>query len=136
MKTHLYHAVLFAAVIGFSSAAVWGQTLKANIPFRFQTSNADMPPGEYSVSETQPGSSVIVLHNRDTRKSDMILANARIGAPSDSRPRLVFRCSENRCALAEIWGATSGGGVKFPQAKPRDLDRLAVVYFERKSAGK
>ncbi|HMC62238.1 MAG TPA: hypothetical protein VKJ01_23790, partial [Candidatus Solibacter sp.] len=83
-------------------------------------------------------SPVIVLYNRDTHKSDLIMARSRIEAPSDTRPRLVFTCSENRCALAQIWGATAGGGVQVGprQTKPRDPERLAVVYFEPAPAGK
>jgi hypothetical protein len=138
MKTHLYQAVLLAGVIGFGAPAARGQALKVNIPFRFQTSNAEMGPGEYSVNQLTSGSPVIVLYNRDTHKSDMIMARSRIEAPSNTRPRLVFNCSENRCALAEIWGATAGGGVQvWPrQTKPRDPERLAVVYFEPAPAGK
>jgi hypothetical protein len=137
MKTQLYHAVLLAGVIGFGAVAAQGQTLQANVPFSFRTSNAEMPPGEYTVSQ-QSGGAVIVLYNRDTHKGDMILVSSRIGAPSDARPRLVFSCLENRCALNQIWGATSGGGVQVgpPRNKPRDLERLAVVYFDRKPAGK
>jgi hypothetical protein len=137
MKTHLYHAALLAGVIGFGAVAAQGQTLKANVPFSFQTSNAEMAPGEYTVSQ-QFGGAVLLLYNQDTHKGDMILVSSRIGAPSDTRPRLVFSCSENRCALNQIWGATSGGGVQVqqPRNKPRDLERLAVVYFKPKPAGK
>ena len=132
MNTHLCQAVLLAGVISFGAATGRGQSLKATVPFSFQTANAEMPPGKYSVHQFSSGSPVIVLNNWAAHKSDMIMTTGRIGNSSDARPRMVFQCSEGHCTLAEIWGATSGGGVRLSPAplKPRDRERLAVVYFE------
>jgi hypothetical protein len=138
MKTHLYHAVVLAGVIGFGAAPGRGQTLIANIPFAFQTSNAEMPPGEYSVRRLQLGSPAIVLDNRDVHKSDIILTLPLSGVSSNTRPRMIFQCSENHCALAEIWGVTSGGGVQLwePRVKGKEREHLAVLYLQGKPAGK
>ena len=138
MKTHLYHAFLLAGVIAFGATPGRGQALKVNVPFPFQTTNAEMPAGEYSVSRIQSGTPVIVLNNWDTHKTDMILAAPKTGEASDTRPRMVFQCSGNHCVLAEVWGITSGGGVQLsqPRGKSRDHERLAVVYFPSQQAGK
>ena len=138
MKTHLYQAVLLAGMIGFSAAPGRGQMLTANIPFDFQTSNAKMPPGEYSVRQLQSGSPAIVLNNWDTHKSDIVLATPMTGKSSDNRPRLIFNCLDNRCALAEIWGATSSGGAQLlpSRSKKKDRDHLAVVFLKSEAAGK
>jgi hypothetical protein len=137
MKTHLYHAVLLAGVIVLGAAPGRAQTLEANVPFAFQTSNAKMPPGVYSVRPLQSGSPAIVLNNWDAHKSDIILTVPVGGLSSDTRPRLIFQCLENHCALAEIWGVTSGGGVQLlePRAKSKNRERLAVVYLQGKPAG-
>jgi hypothetical protein len=138
MKTHLYHAALLAGVVVSGAATGRAQTLQVNIPFAFQTSNAEMPPGKYSVRRLQTGSPAILLNNWDTHKSDIVLTSPLGGASSDTRPRMIFQCWENHCTLAEIWGVTSGGGVQSltPRLKDKDRERLAVVYFDPKQARK
>jgi hypothetical protein len=135
MKTHLYRPILLPGIIGLIAVSGWGQqTIKANVPFPFQITHTEMPAGEYSVRQLQSGSPVLIFNNWEAHKTVMTLSSGRLGASSDTRPRLVFHCEDDRCSLAEIWGAAPGGGVQLP-APPvnrQERDRLAVVYSETK----
>ena len=138
MKTQLKFAILLASAIGFAGAAASAQTLKAEIPFRFQTSNTLMPPGSYTVSRLSANAPVITLSNWQARKSVIVMASGKLGTPYDGRPRLTFRCAGENCALSEIWGATGNFGFQAPPShlNPRDQDRLSVVYLERAQSPK
>ena len=138
MKTNLYRALLLTGMIGFTAAAGLAQSLSVNVPFRFHTANAEMPAGEYTVHEISGSANpILVLRNWDAGKSVLVSAVGRIESLSDTTARLVFRCQDNRCALSEIWGATSSSGVRVTNPpSSRDREHLSVVYFDRKPAAR
>ena len=136
MKTHLYRSILLAAGLMAAAAVGSAQTLNATIPFNFQSGASQMPAGDYVVRQLLPGSGIIVMSNWAAKKSIAVMASNRIGSVHPGDPRLIFRCTDNRCALSEVWGAMpDGDGVRVPGPKltPRDRERLSVVYLERKS---
>jgi hypothetical protein len=137
MKTHLYRPILLAGGILLLAVAGSGQTVTAKVPFGFQITNSEMPPGEYSVSQLHSGSPVVRFNNQDAHKSVMVLGRP-LDPSSDKRPRLVFHCVESRCSLAEIWGATAAAGVRLsePRVTVQEADRVAVIYMVPKKAGK
>jgi hypothetical protein len=139
MNKHLYRASLLAGILGFGAIAVSAQTsLRATVPFSFQLSHSQMPPGDYTVQQLSPGSPMIVFRNWRASKGAIVMASGPIGDSHDDRPRLVFRCAESHCALSEVWGAFPEGGVRVtpPRLNPRDREQLSVVYLERKKAEK
>jgi hypothetical protein len=139
MNKHLSRASLLAGILSFGAIAVSAQTsLRATVPFSFQLPHAQMPPGDYTVQQLSSGSPMIVFRNWRASKAAIVMASGTIGNSRDGRPRLVFRCAENHCALSEVWGALPEGGVKVlaPRLNPRDQEQLSVVYLERKQAEK
>ena len=134
MKTHWNCAILAATLMSFGAAVGSAQTITANIPFGFHITNTEMPAGLYSVKQLGNGSPVLLLNNWRAGKSAMVVASP-VSASGDTRPRLIFLCGEY-CTLTEVWGATSYAGVQVPsQRKPRNGERLTVVYFGRNGAG-
>jgi hypothetical protein len=135
MKTQLYRAILLAGALGFGAAAGSAQTFRATVPFGFQLPNTQMPAGEYTVRQLSPGTPILVISNFQARKSAMVAATVPIGTPNHGDPRLVFRCAESKCALAEVWGASSYPGLRLSEPH-HDQERMSVVYFERKTGDK
>jgi len=137
MKIYLNCAILAAVLMSFCAAAGWGETISANVPFGFHVNNKELPAGEYSVKQLQPGSPVLLMSNWQAHKSAMVLAYP-FSAPAGSHPRMIFRCGDHGCSLAEVWGATSSAGVRLlpPRPSAKERERLAVVYFQRKGSGK
>jgi hypothetical protein len=137
MKTNLTRTMILAATVVLSAAAVFAQTkLTAKIPFAFGAMTEHMSAGRYEVvsaSSATPG--VLRIRNVATGEA----ANLGIGVPTvpenPKGARLVFKCAGETCAVSEVW-RDDGRGYKFatPRVKPSQLERVAVIYLDRKNA--
>jgi len=137
MKTNLTRTMIVAATVALSAAAVFAQTkLTANIPFAFGAMTAHMSAGRYEIVSAMPSNAgVLQIRNVATGEA----ANLGIGIPTVPEnakgARLVFKCAGEACAVSEVW-RDDGRGYKFatPQVKPSQLERVAVIYLDRKYA--
>jgi hypothetical protein len=140
MRISLSRTILPAAFLAFAAAG-WGQGLVANVPFRFHVTGADLPAGKYLVRQISTGGGpVLQLNNWQANKSVMLLAQAGIIGSAEKRPRLLFRCGEEGCSLAEVWGVkgTAASGLAFskPHAKDQEPERTATVFLDPQRAGR
>ncbi len=136
MNKNLTNSMILTAALACSAAGVFAQTqMTARVPFAFSTMGGNLSAGKYAIvaaSSKCPG----ILRIRDEKSGQQI--NLGIGVPTgrdnSDAPRLVFKCADDKCALAEVW--RDGAGYKFatPRVKPSQIERLAVIYLDRKNA--
>jgi hypothetical protein len=126
---------MFATAALLAAAATGNaQSMKAEIPFKFQAAGANMQPGSYEVAVRYAGSGVptFQIYNSDNRHSILVLPRSvdrpsRVAAKG-SDPVLTFECTEGRCTLARVWdGSTSL--YTFPTPKPGADTRIATVIL-------
>ena len=130
MKTFINRFALLAAgalVLGTTTA--WGQTLKAQIPFAFQTSHKVLAAGEYTVTENRnmSGSNVATLRSVANGKTVFALAMA-VENHATGAPAVTFYCGKDGCRLGSI--RTPQGTVSYSAAPARTASRneeVAVV---------
>jgi hypothetical protein len=121
-------ALLAAATTGSA------QSLKAEIPFKFEANGARMQPGSYQIrmNHNRSGASTLHILNFDDRRSIFAMPRsvdrpARTAA-NGSDAVLSFECTDGRCALARIWdGSTSL--YTFATPKPGAATRLATIVL-------
>lgn len=126
--TTLANFVLASAALLVSSGALSAQTVGiADVPFGFSIPGASMPAGKYTVNTRAVGTNVAQIRSEDTKKSVMVLAATNLSAPiaQEVKPRLVFSCHAEDCALAEIWLGAEGQSVAHRHHAGRE--RLAMI---------
>ena len=139
MKTNLTRTMMLtAAMVTLGAAAAYAETkVVANVPFSFRTNAGQQAPGRYGIVSMNQSAAVMGLRNLETGHLTVIGVGTPVGRYDGvSRSRLVFHCgSESGCALAEVWNG-DGQGKKFstPRLKSAELERIAVVYLDNKSA--
>lgn len=126
---------IFATAALLAAAATGNaQTMKAEIPFAFETSNARMQPGSYQVvlKYGQSGSPTLQIFNADSKRSIFALPQS-IDRPSHTAANgsdvvLSFECTEGHCVLARLWdGSTTR--YSFATPKPGASTHVATVIL-------
>jgi hypothetical protein len=136
MKKNLTRSMIVTAAFAFSAAAVFAQTkLTANVPFAFSTMGTHWSSGRYEiVSAMSSNAGVLWIRNVATgAETNLGIGNAAV-PESTNAPRLVFKCADEKCALAEVW-RDDGRGYKFPtpRLKPSQIEHVAVIHLDRKN---
>jgi len=123
-------AVAMAAVAGEAKA----QSMKVEVPFSFQVSGKTMAPGSYLVStRTNSGIPMFRLLNTDSRTP--VLAMASQTRDQSGPAKLVFRCGEGGCALAQVWTGTAGAyNLNLPKAAPGARAMIEIKAESTKAA--
>jgi hypothetical protein len=132
MKSFTSRLAIFAATAVVFGTMAYGQTtLNADIPFTFQTSNATLPAGHYTISRVAGASvtSILRLYNKDSHRS-VLAASLPIDMfhKADEKPVMVFACAEQICTLRTI--KTSNGTYAYPEAHnktARDHEVVSMV---------
>ena len=105
--------LLVAAVlvgIGFWTGSAEAQTggVRATVPFHFIVGGKTFAAGEYTMVEGRQRVSVVSA--ADGRTVAIALANEVSGQLAGATGRIVFRCYDTRCFLAELWSPTEQNG--------------------------
>jgi hypothetical protein len=129
MKSFTNRLMVFAASAVVLGTMAYGQTMKAEIPFAFQTANATLPAGNYTINRLNTANSTMRIYNTDLNRS-VLVSSLPVDAfhRAEVKPVLVFACSEERCSLREI--KTSNGTYSYPAAHKAARDREAVSLIE------
>lgn len=116
------------ALTGVASLAS-AQQLKSEIPFPFRVSGTLMPAGSYEISESTSNSSPIFrMLNTDVHRPVLVVPNGNIGsATSFTDTKLVFRCGDMGCALAQIWTGQALGAYSVPTPKRVTHDEVSML---------
>ena len=137
MKNKLRRTLLLtAAGFALSAAAAYAQnTVKADIPFAFQTMGGQQTAGQYAIAPVNAAHSVFSLRNLETGHVSLLGFGTGMD-PSGDRAQLVFRCAgESACFLASVsMGDGRAWNYPAPHRKSSEQERIAVVYLDRKQA--
>ena len=115
-----------AAAVAASSASA--QSVKADVPFAFQTGTGTLQPGTYSIHADSNG--VVYWRNLDTNHSAMTKAVSPQDADREWKdtPRVVFECADGRCALLTLYTADGNPALRFHGLKSKTGDtHIAMV---------
>src|SRR5690348_9445222 len=118
MKSLLNKMMLAAAAMAAVAGVASAQGIKAEVPFSFHAAGTVMPAGTYWVSPTSGlnGTAMFRLLNVGEKKPVLVLSRGGVtkGKGLYSDAKLVFRCSDGTCSLAQIWTGTARGAYDFP----------------------
>jgi hypothetical protein len=138
MKTNLTRTLILTAVALSSAAAVSAQgKVAADVPFAFRAAGQEFNAGTYYFSQYgDSGSGMLMLMNQDAGRTKFVTTAAPEDVSRDSSPKLVFRCGdESGCALSAVQLANGRAWkLRVPHLKPSELERIAVIYLDRKQA--
>ena len=133
-NTLMVAAAAMAAVAGAASA----QSMKVEVPFAFRVSGTVMPAGTYQVSTSSAMTSrpTFRLLNTELKRPVLAMPVGELGTGENSRvAKLVFRCGDGACALAQIWTGTGHGAYYLPSPKSSHDDKAMVeIKVERTKA--
>ena len=123
--------MLATAALMVASTAASAQTMKANIPFRFEAAGKMLPAGTYTVS-AQDAQARFQLRNTGTGNSVML--SSSISADPESQWRrqaggiLQFACADT-CELRTVWTNGASPAHKFLPGKSNNGKpvHLAVI---------
>jgi hypothetical protein len=91
--------------------------LHAKIPFSFSVNKSSLPAGQYEVRAINAaGGRALVIDNRDTNVSMIVLTNAVAKSGYSDKSKLVFKRYGNQYFLSQIWVSGSDTGREFPRS--------------------
>lgn len=100
------------AIVGvlLSAASVYGQTVKADIPFAFQAANQTLPAGQYEVSTRNAVPSTVIVRNRESKQALAALVSKAQSQRTPDVSKFIFRRYGDQYFLAQIFiaGRTEG----------------------------
>ena len=138
MKTNMIRTLILAAVGLSGSAAVYAQSnVVADVPFLFRAAGQQFDAGTYTISQYGlSNSGILMLYNHEAGLTRFVTTKAPADDSKDARPKMVFRCGdESGCALAGVQLANGRAwAVRIPHLKPSEMERIAVIYLDRKQA--
>ena len=124
--------LMIAAAALFTASAVSAQTtqtLKADIPFAFQSGGKVLAAGTYQVRFGGPAGTVTII---DAQRNGVVMAmpNSHIER-RDATAKLVFACGHGPCALVQAWPGAHGSGLLFktPKRDRNEEATLAVIHL-------
>ena len=132
MKRQILHSIFAAAALLAVAGSASAQVLKAEIPFAFRASNTLMQPGSYELVGIRTSNVVMYsLRNVDTH-SAVLLSTYVLRDPAKDwvkagTTRVAFSCSDNRCALSDLWtGGSSAYGFFAPKRGRGEMREIAL----------
>lgn len=135
--THLTNRLMLTAAVALiaTGTAMAQDALRGNIPFKFRAGGEYLPAGDYKITTlTAHSGSVYLVRNVDTSKAVAVMVRYSIQR-SDATPKLVFRCHENECTLAEMWNGSGAGWALTNPPTKADVEREASTRVIPLKAG-
>jgi hypothetical protein len=136
MKTNLTRTLILAAVSLTGAATAHAQDkVAADVPFAFRAAGTEFDAGAYYIAQSGH-TGILMLLNQDSGYIKYVTTAAPGDDSKHASPKLVFRCGdESGCALSAV--ALANGRtwkLRTPHLKPSEMERIAVIYFDRKQA--
>ncbi len=127
-----------AMALGMTASAASEGSFKAEVPFAFQIGSQKYAAGQYeaTVNIGTGGFRMLVIMQAGSGRSKVAMTTGIVSPESansdSSTPKLVFRCGDNGCALAQLWTGQSPIGMMFRAPRPvaAGTQRLAVVRMQ------
>jgi hypothetical protein len=119
MKNLTRKMMVAAAALVVAGGVASAQSMKAEIPFRFQASGGWLEPGTYSIQRTSNAATIYRIANLDT--SGAVVAMPRFTMSyynaNATQGKLVFECVASQCALVQLWDGPRGVAYEFSRPK-------------------
>ena len=124
MKRQLFALGVFAMLTA-SGLLAQGNAVRADIPFGFRLSTADMPAGEYTITVSN---GILTAREVTGKRAAMTVTNTTTGSEKGKplTPRLLFTRYGNECFLSGLWTGSSTTGYTVPETKRQK--ELAALY--------
>jgi len=115
-----------AATLAIAAANASAQTLKATVPFSFETSTGQvMQAGDYRINHREI---TWIFTNYDSRQQTLTQATAAAYSKPSEAPSLVFQCRANHCVLTKVVaGGDVGAEWRVPERSRSDAQELARI---------
>ncbi len=131
MKTNFTRWMIAAAALAVAAGSASAQTYNAEVPLSFHVGSRMMMPGTYQVRLSTSGIATVVVYNRNTRSSAILLPIAKAGVSKAVRlsahPVISFECSGGNCALSRLWDGRDSFAYVFPALKTQTGDPRAEI---------
>jgi hypothetical protein len=131
MKTTALRLTFAAAAMLAAVTTASAQTMKAEIPFPFETRNVHMQAGSYVMTLSHnSGSMLAQIYSVDQHRSVLALPHVSDDPtkPRNATPVLTFACTEGRCELMQMRD-TSATVYSFRTSKPTAGTHIATVML-------
>lgn len=132
MSMKISRRIFLVSSVLLSFSLSWGQRrLVANVPFSFTSPAGHLPQGHYYILTAVGGNAdVTELRHEESKKSVAVLNGGLVynrDALMPKSARLVFRCGDFGCSLAEIWPGDGGDGWWFIHPRKRFETKSRIV---------
>ncbi len=131
MKTNLTRWMIAAAALAVAAGSASAQTYNAEVPLSFHVGSRMMVPGTYQVRLSTSGIASVVVYNRNTRSSAILLpigkADVSKAVREGARPVISFECSGGNCAMSRLWDGSDSFAYIFPALKTKAGEPRAEV---------
>jgi hypothetical protein len=98
--------LISALGLWLATGCVYAQEINvtANVPFNFMVQNATLPAGSYSIASiSSSASKALVVRNRDSGKSLLLIPNSAESLNGSDKTKLVFHRYGAQYFLSQIW---------------------------------
>jgi len=116
MKKELLALVGLGLLLATASTSAQTVPLKANIPFNFIVSKAELPAGEYTLRSLGSSDTLMLIQSKDGQMAKMVLPKACESSKAPTASKLVFHRYGSEYFLAQIWTAGHEQGKELPKS--------------------
>ena len=135
MKTTTMRTLIAAAALVVAAGSASAQSYKAEVPVAFQVGSKAMPAGSYHVRLTNSAAGQVVVYNRATKTSAVLVSAIRADVSkswlASGSPIITLECTDGVCRLGKLWTGSDTFAYQFstPKAPTGDLvaHRTTVV---------
>ncbi len=131
MKNQMFALIGLGLLLATASAYAQTGVVKANVPFNFIVSKAQLPAGEYRIQPLGVTGSAMTIQSPDGKVTKAFLPNACSSPQAQKTTKLIFHRYGSQYFLAEIWKSGNDRGQELPGAgaKPKlpGIIRLRVL---------
>jgi hypothetical protein len=127
-------AVLLAGSLVLNTQASTRMSVSANIPFDFYVANSKLSAGEYSIRETNSGTSVLLIQKKEGVDAAYVLSVGATPKSSSDSSKLVFNKYNEDYFLSKIWepGGQAGHDIS-PSKKELELGKVISANAKKHS---
>ena len=128
MKNLTMRMMVAAAALVVAGGVASAQNMKAEIPFRFQAAGAWLEPGTYLINHMSGSSAIYRIANLDAAGAVLAMPQVTISRNNGKagQGKLVFECAAGKCALVQLWDASTDVAYGFSRPK-RSKDEAAMA---------
>ena len=114
MKNQLFALIGLGLLLATASAYAQTGVVKANVPFNFIVSKAQLPAGQYRIQSIGVTGSAMTIQSPDGKFTQAFLPNACSSPQAQKTTKLIFHRYGSQYFLAEIWRSGNDRGQELP----------------------